>query len=713
MLKPGRNCWRIEKADRLAVLVDGEEYFGAVRRAMITARHSIAIAGWDIHSELELIRDPSGDGHPTRLADLLMALLELHHGLDVYVLLWDYASIYALERESLFLGDNPWQQHPRLHFVQDDQHPPTASHHQKLVIIDGLLAFCGGFDLSRWRWDTATHDAEEPRRVTHEGEPYQPFHDVQVLVDGDVAAALMDLFRERWRWATGDVLVASPDTTAQRGEWPAEIAVMLRDQAVAIARTLPEFKGRTEVREVERLYLDLIEQAETLVYIENQYLSSRAVRDVLCRSLAKDQGPQIVIVLPRETGAWLEQHTMDILRARVLERLRNADSHGRLRVYFPDVVDLSDGCLMVHAKLMVVDDSVLRVGSSNLSNRSMGLDSECDLCIVAERDDAIEVIRGLRHRLLGMFLSVTPEAVAQAEREAAGQGGGGPIQAIETLRAVQASAIEPASLRLADLSGDADPEWERQLPDERIIDPDRPIDTELLTEAVVGGDEHLPYLRWRVIAGLGLVVLFIALAAAWRWTALGEWLQPELLSRAVNGLSTAPWGPPVAVAGFVCAAVVAVPVTLLILVSALAFGSMTGALVAFAGSVLAALAGYGLGAYLGRPAVERMTGGSLERLSRRLARHGILTVVTVRIVPLAPFAVINLFAGASHLGIRDYLLGTALGMAPAILGMSIFAEGLISLVREADLRAVALLLVGVLAIGGLAWYGRRMLKTDD
>lgn len=712
VLETGSNCWRIAQAERLAVLIDGEAYFSAVRGAMMQARHCIAIAGWDIHSALELVRDPVDDGHPTRLAELLITLLEQHPDLHVYVLLWDFASIYALEREALFPIDNPWEQHERLHFVQDDQHPPTASQHQKLVIVDGQLAFCGGFDLGRWRWDTRAHAAKERRRVTHDGDAYPPFHDLQMLVDGEAAKALMALFNDRWCWATQDRLAAIPDELDRRSVWPPAVDPLLHRQPVAIARTLPAFAGRAEVREVEQLYLDLIERAQTLIYIENQYLSSRSVRDALCRSLAGAAGPQVIIVLPRETGGWLEQHTMDILRARVLARLRDADQHGRMRVYYPDVLGLSDGCLMVHAKLMIVDDRVLRIGSSNLSNRSMGLDSECDLCIAAEQQATIDAIRALRHRLLGMFLSVTPEQLAQAERVAAAEGGG-PIQAIEQLRRAQASAEEPPPLRLADLEGRVDPEWERQLPDERLIDPDGPIDPALVTEAVVGGDEHLPHVRWRLVVGIGLIVLFIALAAAWRWTALGEWLDPNALASKVQQLSNTPWGPVAAIAAFVGAALVAVPVTLLILVSAVVFGSVTGALVAWIGSVAAALAGYALGHYLGRPAVERLADGGLGRLSRRLARHGILTVVTVRIVPIAPFAVINLFAGATHLGIRDFLIGTAIGMAPAIFAMSLFAEGLLSLLQKADLRAVALVLVGVLAVGGLAWFGRRMLAKDD
>jgi phosphatidylserine/phosphatidylglycerophosphate/cardiolipin synthase-like enzyme len=149
--KEGRNCWRIARADRVAVLVDGEAYFSAVRAALVAAQRRVFILAWDIHSQLELVREDPGDGLPTRLGDLILALLARRPELEVRILLWDYAPIYALEREPLFFGDSPWNKHPRLYFVQDDRHPLAASHHQKLVVADGVIAFCGGFDLSKWR----------------------------------------------------------------------------------------------------------------------------------------------------------------------------------------------------------------------------------------------------------------------------------------------------------------------------------------------------------------------------------------------------------------------------------------------------------------------------------------------------------------------------------------------------------------------------------
>ena len=741
-LEPGRNCWRIEHAQRFAVAIDGEAYFAQLRDSLIRARHFIAISAWDIHSRVELVRPDRGgdaiqgphDDLPTALGELLLALLERNEALNVFILLWDYAPIYALEREPLFFGDPPWgknvfgdgPEHPRLHMVLDSAHPTAASQHQKIIVIDGAIAWCGGMDVSKWRWDTQAHSARDERRRDPDGNLYPPYHDVQALVDGAAAEALMALFLERWERAGGhdirgihgiegtfpgdDARAPAPDP------WPDAAEVLLRDVQVAIARTLPEYRGHAEVREVEQLYLDTIEHSSELLYIENQYLTSRSIADALCRSLQRESGPEILIILPQKTGHWLEQHTMDILRARVLSRFRDADRHGRLRVFYPEVPGLEEGCLMVHAKLMISDDRVLRIASSNLSNRSMGLDSECDLCVIAREGDERGEIRALRHRLLGMFLSVGPESVAESEA-LVGRDGHGLLAALDHVSGAHTgqavtSGDTPAHLHLEKLDGRIDPEWDRQLPDERVVDPERPLSGALLTDALVG-KENLPHMRWRILTTSGLVILLLVLVAVWRWTPVGEWLEPRVLADGIRGLNETPWGMPLGVLGFVLASLIAVPVTLLILTSSLVFGTVAGASVALVGSILSAVIGYAIGRMTGRTLVERLANHRVRRLSRQLGRRGVLTMMTVRIVPVAPFAILNLLAGSLHISLRDFVIGTSVGMLPGIIALAIFAEGLLALVSEADLRAVALVLVGILGLAGLAWLGKRLLRVNS
>ncbi len=199
---------------------------------------------------------------------------------------------------------------------------------------------------------------------------------------------------------------------------------------VAIARTVADYDGHEGVREVEQLYLDSIAAAERFIYIENQYLTAHCIGQALSQRLRQRQGPEVVIVMPEKTGGWLEQHTMDVLRSRLVKQLRAADRDDRLRLYYPQLSSTSDVSLMVHAKVMVIDDRLLRVASSNLSNRSMGLDCECDLAIEAQPgDETSQAIERFREQLIAEHLGVEPagiNAAMQRERSL--------IKGIESLR---------------------------------------------------------------------------------------------------------------------------------------------------------------------------------------------------------------------------------------------------------------------------------------
>ena len=203
LLRPGHNCWRIETAERVAFLIDGSAYFPAVREAIARARHSVFVLGWDIDSRLQLVPDGAGDGLPEPLGEFLDAAVRRTPSLRVWVLTWDFAAIYAMERQLLPQLSLDWLTHPRLRFRLDACHPFGASHHQKVVVVDDRIAFVGGLDLTRCRWDTPEHRPDEPRRVDAAGTPYAPFHDIEMLVEGPVAAALGALARERWLRATG------------------------------------------------------------------------------------------------------------------------------------------------------------------------------------------------------------------------------------------------------------------------------------------------------------------------------------------------------------------------------------------------------------------------------------------------------------------------------------------------------------------------------
>jgi phosphatidylserine/phosphatidylglycerophosphate/cardiolipin synthase-like enzyme/uncharacterized membrane protein YdjX (TVP38/TMEM64 family) len=698
ILQPGRNCWRVEPATRAKVLVDGDAYFAAFREAALRARHSILILSWDVDRRTKLVRGTPADDLPAELGPFLNALLRRSPTLRIHVLNWDFAMLYATDRELLPGYKADWSSHERLHFHLDDQHPFGASHHQKIVVVDDGLAFVGGLDLTTCRWDTPEHQPADPRRVEAGQEPYTPFHDIQIMVEGRVAATLGDLSRERWRRATGMVLHPVPEPGGPE-LWPDGLEPDLTDTAVAISRTEPAFKDWPAVREVKRLYLDSIAAARRWIYLENQYFTAHSVGEALAARLREPRGPEIVVVTRAVGESWLERYTMIALRCRLLQRLQKADVYGRLRVYHAHREGLETGPIRLHSKLMMVDGALLRVGSANLNNRSMGLDTECDLTIEVRDERHRDALIGVLGRLLGEHLGAEPREVMR--RLSLGQS---LIATIESLRSGPRSLepVEAVALR----------EMDTLIAHHTVVDPERPVDTEVLAREICPGRER-PQAGKRLAGFAAFLLAAAALAAAWRWTFLGDWLDRESLARTASLVQSSGTAPFWVLGAYALASLAAVPVTLLILLTALAFGPLAGFGYGLAGSLLGAALAYGIGRVLGRDAVRRLAGSRLNALSRRLARRGLLAMLAVRLVPVAPFTVVNLICGASHIRFRDFLLGTLVGMAPGILAVTIFADRIGASLRNPSPESLGLMAAVAAALALTVWKLRDWLAPKQ
>jgi phosphatidylserine/phosphatidylglycerophosphate/cardiolipin synthase-like enzyme/uncharacterized membrane protein YdjX (TVP38/TMEM64 family) len=703
ILAPGRNCWRIERATRVAFLVDGADYFGAVRSALAKARHSIFILGWDIDSRMRLVPDGAHDGLPEPLGDFLNELVARRDALHGYVLSWDFAMLYAMEREWLPIYKLDWRTHRRLAFRLDDKHPVGASHHQKIVVIDDAVAFVSGYDLTRCRWDTGEHALHDPRRIDHRGEPYPPFHDVGIVVAGDCARALGDLARERWYRATAERPPrASP---APAGDvWPDGVVTEAADVDVAISRTEPAYNGDPGVAEIRALHLDAIAAARRHLFAENQYFTSRTIADAFARRLQRDDAPEIAVVSPYTQSGWLEISTMGVLRARIHRKLRAADRLLRYRLYCPMLSWLrqNDGCLNVHSKVLVIDDSLLMVGSSNLSDRSLAIDTECNLAIESRGEPRLRaLISGLRERLLAEHLGCTADDVASAlARE------GSLHRAIDALRRDGRRSLLAVEPRF-------DAALEALVPDRHVFDPEQPLDPDTIVSDLVPRDDARTGTGVR-LAGIALgVVVLAAMALAWRLTPLREWLAFDQLIEFGVALREQPWAPLAVIGAFVGGGLVAFPLLVLIAATAFVFGPVLGPVYALSGAVLSAALTFAVGRKLGRETVRRLAGNRVNDLSRRLAKRGLVAVAFVRMLPVAPFSVVNVVAGASHIRWSDFMLGTVIGLLPGITTMTFFVDRAIAAVQDPGMATFALLIVAVALIVAFVWLLRRKLRRRE
>jgi phosphatidylserine/phosphatidylglycerophosphate/cardiolipin synthase-like enzyme len=401
------------RANRLAFLVDAAGYFAAVAESIERAARSVFILGWDVDART-LLPDPRAPGRMITLRDLLNRKARATRDLRIRILGWDYSTLFALERQMFPKVHLGWRTHRRVLFEADATHPVGAAHHQKIVVVDDRVAYSGGLDLTVRRWDTRRHLPDDPDRVDPDGEPYRPFHDIQIVVEGEAAYALAEIARERWWRATGEAVREVPRSIAG-DPWPRRLMPHAKNAMVEISRTQGESEVQPPLREVEATLLGEIASAKRSLYIENQYLSSEAIGDALARRLDEDDGPEVIVVLPRSCAGWLEKRSMGALRGRILARLKRAKHCERLRCVYPS----SGGEeVYVHSKVLVADDATARVGSANLSRRSLMLDTECDITVISGDDPGISsAVARFRDGLLAEHLGTSAGEVARRRKE--------------------------------------------------------------------------------------------------------------------------------------------------------------------------------------------------------------------------------------------------------------------------------------------------------
>lgn len=464
------SVWRYVKASRAHVVVDAAAYFELMHDAMLAARQRILLVGWDFDSRIRLAGGrrwwnlPRKDRFPARLGALMVWLVRRRPELQVRVLKWNFGALKFVFRGSMILDMIRWLFQPGIDFKFDSAHPLGCSHHQKIVVIDDRMAACGGIDMTSDRWDTPAHLHEDPRRRRVNGKPYAPWHDITMVLEGDAACALGDLGRERWSRAGGKPL--EPCQPQVESPWPERLAAEFRDVEVGIARTRAAYRGSAAISEVKALFLEQIARARRFIYIESQYFASRSIAEAIARRVTGPSPPEIILINPLTADGWLAQAAMDSARVRLFHAIAEVDHSRAFRAFMP----LTSGGtqIYVHAKLMIVDDEVVRVGSANLNNRSMGLDTEADVFIDAARpgnEGIVPAITRLRHRLLAEHCGIEAERVPELLDRHGSMAG--MIDALLETGRSNAKRLEPFTLRPLT-------EAEKALADTALLDPERP-----------------------------------------------------------------------------------------------------------------------------------------------------------------------------------------------------------------------------------------------
>ncbi len=366
------------------VLIDGAEALPAIAEEMRQAKSHIHVTGWYFSPSFDLERN----GDSVALRHLLAELAE---GVDVRVLVWAGAPLPLFRpsrrdvrkmRERLVSGS-------RIAVALDARERPMHCHHEKTIVIDDRIAFVGGIDLTSEdgdRFDTSHHPARGG----------VGWHDVATRIEGPAVADVAEHFKMRWHETTGERLapVIPPEPAG---------AVELQ-----IARTVPEKiydavpKGDFGILES---YVRAIRAARQFIYLENQFLWSPEIAAILAEKIAHPPTPdfRLLVLLPAKPNTGTDD-TRGVL-AELLEADRD---HGRV---FASTLYARSGPradpIYVHAKVAIVDDAWLTVGSANLNEHSLFNDTEMN---IVTHDP--ELARDTRLRLWSEHLELPVEALS-------------------------------------------------------------------------------------------------------------------------------------------------------------------------------------------------------------------------------------------------------------------------------------------------------------
>jgi phosphatidylserine/phosphatidylglycerophosphate/cardiolipin synthase-like enzyme len=385
---PGQGLWAQgdpppRTGNQLDVLIDGARALPAIAEAMLAARSHVHVTGWHLAAHFELVRGE----RPVVLGALLA---ELAQRVDVRVMVWAGAPLPAFHpsRKEVSAEIERLVRGTRIRCEPDPREHPFHCHHEKTVIIDDAVAFVGGIDMTDFggdRYDVSEHPAR--RRLG--------WHDVGSRLRGPAVADVAAHFATRWREVTGEQLSISPppDTAG-----PSTVQVVR-----TVAEDMYESVPKGDFRILES-YLRALRAAREFIYLENQFLWSPVIVDALAAKLREPpcDAFRIVVVLPRRAN-----NGQDDTRGQLGRLTAADDGHDRLlAATLRSRTGSRSDPLYVHAKVGIVDDRWMTVGSANLNAHSLMNDTEMNVAT----DDA-DLARDTRERLWAEHLELSLDEI--------------------------------------------------------------------------------------------------------------------------------------------------------------------------------------------------------------------------------------------------------------------------------------------------------------
>ncbi len=687
LYKAEKTCWKTGTADKVSILIDSQNYFRAVYEAVCDAEHSIFILGWDLDGRVNLIRGKEAKEAecPINLYELIHWKAENNPDLKIYINRWNYSVFFMQDRDVFADFKWDWQFPENVHFCSDYIIPFLGSHHQKIITIDDKVAFCGGMDIGKERWDERHHHIHFPERIDEAGtlefpekshQIYQPRHDIQMVLAGKATQIFSEIVRRRWRIGAGYEAIPIREPEEHESiKLPQSVNKDFTKVPFAVSRTIPKTRKRPARNEIMKSFLAEIEQAEKFIYIENQYATCEEIAQALNRQLKEKPDLRVLLVSCDYPKTKLEAKTMWVGRYEFAQTVRkDLDNPSRFIIAYPLCRENGQKqSIYIHSKLMIIDEKILRVGSANLNNRSMGMDTECDVSLFGDSAQNRNMISHIRSDLIREHTGKTVEEINDIINN------NKPLK--DLIRETKHSRQHLIPIYDEEYKSEKFSSIARRLGDSKV-----PV--------------ALLYIPSRQIV-LSALAFILLLTAVWMFAGptLSAFFTEENLTAYMQEAETSPLTPLIVMSIYIVGGLVFFPVMALNLITAIIFGPLYGMLYGFLGSLSSASVTYAIGRLIHRKTYNFFRKAT-DKVKDYAARGGIAGMTLIRMIPIAPYTLVNMAFGITGIPYFSYIISTAFGLAPGIVAKSILGGAIKSLWKNPEPKVI------VYTIGALClWIG--------
>lgn len=704
IFEPGENCWVESNATFATPLIDCANYYKALHSSIVKAKHSIFIVGWDIDSRIRLIRgeDEAQSSAPSVISDLLKWKAEQTPDIQIYLLRWDSSLAFFAQRE--LWAKEAWDEKTpdNVKTELDDTIPMGGSQHQKIVVIDDELVFSGGMDVSTNRWDTRDHPVVSEERDGPDGE-YGPLHDVQMVSSGPVVADFSKLVRWRWQRVANETPIAIRDNANINidapipAAWPESYPPIFKNVECALARTIPFMDEVEPAQEVRHMLLDLIGQAESFIYIENQFTTRQEIAEELNRQLKLKPNLNVCIVSSYEPKGKFECEAFWASRIQFKTILESGISPERVKMTYSSIENMQGkrAYKRIHSKVMTIDDKYLVIGSSNLSNRSMTLDTEIDTVLYGNTPENKQSVVNVRNDLLaehtGRELEDMPAIFEQPN----------PVEAL--MQGQIAHGYILTEVRDEIFTEQSTANLFRSL-----SDPEEP-----LISIPTPGGTVLPARNPRrrsIMIAIGVTIVAVMCGLMYWASQSIPWLSSDSINAFLEESRGTYFALPTVLMVYVVGGILFFPVTVLSLAVAAIFGPIWGPIYGMMGALLSSAILFGIGKLSGNAGLKKLGGPKVAAVDEKLKRSGIVGVAAIRMLPIAPFSLVNLVAGISSIGIIQFLVGTFLGMFPPMIAKGLVGDSIAQIWQNPSVETISYLVAGIALWGLMIWGSQKFAR---